>query len=93
MGSRKRAVSPIIAVVMIIALTAATTGIIWITVTSLTDTSSNNLLLVSEGKFSDSDKDGKYDQFTAKVYNSGLNRMDLSTLLIVDRSSGDVYSF
>ncbi len=91
MGSRKRAVSPIIAVVMIIALTAATTGIIWITVTSLTDTSSNNLLLVSEGKFSDSDKDGKYDQFTAKVYNSGLNRMDLSTLLIVDRSSGDVY--
>lgn len=78
----KQAVSPVIAVVLIIALVVAASGIVWLLVMNMTETDAD--IAAENPSFFDADDNGFYDEARITIVNPGTSDINPTGLRITD---------
>ncbi len=75
-GGNKRGVSPVIATILLIALTVTAAAIVYFVVVPLFE-GKGELVLMSSWTLSDSDSDGNFDTLTGDLFNMGTKEITL----------------
>ncbi|MBD3189213.1 MAG: hypothetical protein GF308_01140 [Candidatus Heimdallarchaeota archaeon] len=76
---RRKAISPVIATILLIALTVSTTAIVYFLVVPLF---TKTKLIADIYRVKDTNKDSKYDQITLQVANSGTIELEISEVIV-----------
>ena len=92
-GGNKRGISPVIATILLIALTVTAAAIVYFVVVPLFD-GKGELVLMSSWSLTDSDGDGNFDTLTGDLFNMGTKEitLDEGATVIVQESTSPILS-